>query len=277
LLSRDELILVTGVVGNPPLDTLIEASCIAGYRGLSVWPVDVAQWRADGVTDAQARARFDAAGLIVVQQECLMRWPKVGAAETVREEAEVFDVATTVGAAIVSILSPGDGRFSEAELTEAMAGVCERGAERGLEIALEIAPWKGIIDVAMAIRIIEQTGHANAKLVIDNWHMFRGHVPPEQLAAIPAGRVAAIQLSDAPAEAGPEVFAETMGARLLPGDGACDIPEFLSALSENAGDVPISVEVLSDELRAAGPIEAAVRTAVATRNALAAHAARQGA
>ncbi len=76
--------------------------------------------------------------------------------------------------------------------------------------------------------------------------------------------MSAIQLSDAPAEPGPEVFAETMGARLLPGDGACDLPGFLAALSENAGDVPISVEVLSDELRAAGPTDAAVRTAVAT-------------
>ena len=277
MLSRDELILVTGTVGNPPLDTLIEACAAGGYRGLSIWPVDVAQWRADGVTDAQARARFEAAGLIVAQQECLMRWPKAGAAETVREEAEVFDVATTLGARIVSILSPGDDRFSEAELTDAMAGVCERGVERGLEIALEIAPWKGIIDVPTAIRMVEQTGHSNATLVIDNWHMYRGHVPAAQLAAIPSQRISAIQLSDAPAQPGPEVFAETMGARLLPGDGDCDITGFLSALSANAGEVPISVEVLSDEIRAAGPIDAAVRTAAATRKALAAHAARQDA
>ena len=158
-----------------------------------------------------------------------------------------------------------------------MAGVCERGAERGLEIALEIAPWKGIIDVPTAIRIIEQTGHANAKLVIDNWHMFRGHVPAEQLAAIPAGRVPAIRAQRCAGRAGAGGLAETMGARLLPGEGACDIPGFLSGLSANAGDVPISVEVLSDELRAAGPVDAAVRTAVATRKALAAHAARQGA
>ncbi len=75
MLSREELILVDGSVGNPPLDSLIEASCIAGYQLLSVWPVDVAQWRADGVSDAQARARLDAAGLIVVQQiDCLMMW-----------------------------------------------------------------------------------------------------------------------------------------------------------------------------------------------------------
>jgi sugar phosphate isomerase/epimerase len=275
LLSRDDLILVTGVVGNPPLDTLIEAALAGGYKGLSVWPVDVAQWRADGVSDAAAKDRIEAAGLVVAQQECLMRWPRVGHPETLREEADVFDVATALGAWIVSILSPGDDRYSEAELTEAMAGVCERGAERGLEIALEVAPWKGVIGIPMAARILEQTGHRNATLVIDNWHMFRGHVPPAQLAAIPAGRVSAIQLSDAPAEPGPEVFAETMGARLLPGEGACDIEGFLTSLSANAGDVPISVEVLSDEIRACGPIEAAVRTGNAIRQALAAHAARQ--
>ena len=199
-----------------------------------------------------------------------------GCPETTREEAEVFDAATALGAGIVSILSPGDDRHSESELTEAMAGVCARGAERGFEIALEVAPWKGIIDIPKAVRIIEATGHPNARLVIDNWHMFRGQVPEAHLAAIPTQRVSAIQLSDAPAAAAPEIFAETMGARLLPGEGDCDIPAFLSALSANAGDVPISVEVLSDELRARGPVEAAVRTAEATRRVLAAHALKQG-
>jgi sugar phosphate isomerase/epimerase len=277
VLSRDDLILATGTVGNPPLETLVEAAQAGAYRGLSIWPVDVAQWRADGLTDAQARARFEAAGLVVAQQECLLRWPKAGSPETVREENEVFDVATALGAWIVSILSPGDDRFSEAELADAMAGVCERGAERGLEIALEVAPWKGNVDLPAAVRIIEQTGQRNARLVIDSWHMYRGHVPAAQLAAIPAGRVSAIQLSDAPSQPGAEVFAETMGARLLPGDGDCDLESFLSALDANAGDVPITVEVLSDEIRAGGPIESASRTAAAARKTLAAHATRRDA
>ncbi len=277
MLSREDLILATGTVGNPPLDTLIEAAVAGGYRGLSIWPVDVTQWRADGLTDEQARERIEAAGLVVAQQECLFRWPKAGSPDTAREEGEIFDMATALGAWIVSILSPADDRFSEAELTEAMAGVCRRGAERGFEIALEVAPWKGPIDMPMAVRILSGTGCANAKLVIDNWHMFRGHVPKAQLQAIPPGRVAAIQLSDAPAEPGPDIFTETMGARLLPGNGDCDIEEFLAGLDANAGDVPISVEVLSDEIRAAGPIDASVRTAEATRKALAAHSRREGA
>ncbi len=275
MLSRDDLILVTGVVGNPPLDTLIEAALAGGYRGLAIWPVDVAQWRAAGVSDADARARIEAAGLVVAQQECLMRWPRIGHPETLREEAEVFEVGAALGAGIVSILSPGDDRYSETQLIEAMAGVCERGAQRGFQIALEVAPWKGPIDIPMAVRILEQSGQSNATLVIDNWHMFRGHVPPAQLAAIPAGRIATIQLSDAPAEPGPEIFAETMGARLLPGEGACDIDGFLTSLSANAGDIPLSVEILSDEIRAGGPVDAAIRTGNATRRALAAHAARQ--
>jgi hypothetical protein len=49
VLSRDELIMATGTVGNPPLDRLIEAAVAGGYRGLSVWPTDVAAWRADGI------------------------------------------------------------------------------------------------------------------------------------------------------------------------------------------------------------------------------------
>ncbi|HEX4016165.1 MAG TPA: sugar phosphate isomerase/epimerase [Frankiaceae bacterium] len=273
--SRDELILATGTLNNPPLDTLLLACVAVGYTGLSIWPVDVAAWRADGTTDSEARARIEGAGLNVPQVECLFRWPQAGSAEAAAEEAEVFEVAANLGSQIVSILSPGNDRYSEAQLTEAMAGICERAASRGFDIALEVAPWKGPVDLAMAVRIICGTGHSTARLVIDSWHMYRGQSAFDDLRAIPAGRVAAIQLSDAPAvRARPEFFDETMTARLLPGDGDYDLDAFLSALDLNADGVPVTVEVLSDDMRALSPAEAAIRTAEATRKTLAAHAAR---
>ena len=133
LLSRDELILVTGSGGQPAArhaDRSVRRGWLSGPVGLAG-----GRTRNGGPTASRTRRRerrFEAAGLVVAQQECLMRWPRMGAAETAREENEVFDVATTLGAAIVSILSPGDDRHSESELAEAMAGVCDRGSRARL-------------------------------------------------------------------------------------------------------------------------------------------------
>jgi sugar phosphate isomerase/epimerase len=61
-----------------------------------------------------------------------------------------------------------------------------------------------------------------------------------------------------------------MGARLLPGHGEIDLKGFLLALDSQSAGVALTVEVLSDELRDAGPAEAGRLTGQATREVIAA-------
>ncbi len=270
MLSRDELILSTGTVGNPPLPDLLAACAAGGYGSVAVWPADYQQWRAAGVADVEARARLDAAGIRVAQVDCLLMWALGPASKrAAAEELDVFAVAATMGASCVSAIGPGDDRFGVEQLTEALAGVCDRGAEHGLRIALEVAPWKGNVDLAAAVSMVRTTGRANAGLVLDSWHMFRAGTPLDQLAAIPGEYVTSIQISDAPQAPMADLVAETMRARRLPGAGDIDLAGFVRALDTQADGVALTVEVLSDELRAAGPMEAARRTADATRALLA--------
>jgi sugar phosphate isomerase/epimerase len=191
-----------------------------------------------------------------------------GSKRAVAEEADVFGAAQTFDARRVSAIGPGDDRFTIDQLAETLAGTCDRGAELGLDIALEVAPWKGNVDLETAVQLITMTGKANAGLVIDSWHMFRGAASTAALAAVPGHMVMSIQISDAPYAPGPDLVAETMGARLPPGQGAIDLSKFLLALDEQSDGVALTVEVLSDELRAAGLSDAGRLTAEATRSVL---------
>jgi sugar phosphate isomerase/epimerase len=270
MLSRDALILSTGTVGNPSLPDLVDAAVAGGYAELAVWPMDYRRWREEGTADAEARRRLDGAGLTVSQLDTLLMWSLgPGSQRAVAEETELFDVAQTLGAGIVSAIGPGDDRFTVDQLAETLAGVCDRGRERGFTIALEVSPWKGNLDLPTAVELIRRTGRDNAGLVIDSWHMFRGETAGDQLRAVPDAMVTSIQISDAPREAQPDLVAETMGGRLLPGDGVIDLGDFLGALDRPDAAAAVTVEVLSDAVRADGPVEAARRTAFATRAVLA--------
>jgi sugar phosphate isomerase/epimerase len=271
MLSRDELILSSGTVGNPPLDGLIEAAVAGGYGSVAIWPADYLQWRESGISDGQARSRLNDAGIAVSQVDCLLMWSlNPGSKRAAAEESDVFAAAEAFGARCVSAIGPGDDRFSVDQLAETLAGTCDRGAEHGFDIALEVAPWKGNVDLETAVQLIKATGRSNAGLVIDSWHLFRGATPASQLAAVPGEMVMSIQISDAPYAPGPDLVAETMGARLLPGVGAIDLRKLLRALDDQSNGVALTVEVLSDELRAAGPAEAGRLTGQATRSVLAA-------
>ena len=95
---------------------------------------------AAGITDGESRRRLHDAGLTVLQVDCLIRWTAGTAApQTIAEEREVFDAASAFGARIVSVIGPGNNTHSEVQLAERLAGVCDRGAERGFDIALEVS------------------------------------------------------------------------------------------------------------------------------------------
>ena len=66
------------------------------------------------------------------------------------------------------------------------------------------------------------------------------------------GRVVAFAAED--------LVAETMGHRLVPGAGELDLVGFVRALDTQVDAVPLTVEVLSDDLRAAGPNKAVRRS-----------------
>ena len=136
-----------------------------------------------------------AAGLVVAQQECLMRWPKMGAAETTREEAEVFDVATTLGAWIVSILSPGDDRFSESR------------ADRGDGRRLRAGSRARVRDRARSRAVERQHRHPQSRphhrgdrtSQRQARHRQLAHVPRSRAASSPRGHPGPARLGD-PAE-----------------------------------------------------------------------------
>jgi sugar phosphate isomerase/epimerase len=239
------------------------AACAAvGYRGYWLHWRDCEAQRRAGMSDAAMRALFDRHGQRHRGVEFFSDWFVDGDAAAAVAEARSFDAAGAIGADTVNVGADFAARgFPLEHMVERFGSLCDRAAERGLRVGLELVAWSNVSDVGTALRFLRPR---NAALVIDAWHVFRGGVPLADLARIPADRVSCIQVSDA-AEATQGPLADDTRRRLFCGDGVLDLPAFLEATERF--EAPVSVEIISEEV-ARLPLAEAARISCETARRL---------
>ena len=279
MLGPDDLVLCSGTLGTASLAEKCAAAVAGGFQAITLWPDDVTRAHDAGLSLAEMKHQIAGSGLVVEGLDPLLRWlpdevipPGIPAAG----EDEFYRIADALGPRSLN-LAQGFGASVEIDrAAEALAGVCDRAREHGLLVTLEYLPWSGIPDPATALAIVERCGRGNAALMIDTWHTFRGK-GADQLRGLPGARVGNLQLNDAPAQPAANLVQETMEARLLPGEGAIPLVEWLRVLDRIGSRAPIGVEVFSRALSRLPPVEVGRRCGAAARALLAAARSASGA
>lgn len=101
----------------------------------------------------------------------------------------------------------------------------------------------------------------NLGLVLDAWHWQRQPGGPdlELLRSVPADRIHVLQLNDAAARPAESLRKESLGGRLLPGEGTIDLQSLVDTLTRMGASPLVSSEVFSHALAELGPAENARR------------------
>lgn len=281
-LGLQDLVLCSGTLGrHTPFRTRLEAAAAAGYSAVSLWGRDYQSARDEGYSDADLVGLLEDHGLAVAELDPVWWWTPGAAEFSIAPEhdpidvfrfgeAELFRIAELLGARSLNAADVLGGDWTVADAAEAFAGLCDRAAEHGLLVHLEWLAWSRIPDLFTALEVVTSADRPNGGLNVDTWHCARTGTLAADLLAVPGERVLAVQVDDGPAEAEENLIEATLHDRLLPGEGAFDLPGYLRALRTIGADAPIGVEVFSDRLHAQGPVEAARRSAEATRSLLAA-------
>lgn len=239
----------------------IRAVAAAGCSGVG-WRLD--DFRAPG-SEQDVRALLRRTGVQANEIEFFREWigqendPAYGASEQ-----ELLELAKRLGArhVNVAVFTP----CTLAELTVAFKALCRRAAPYGLLVQLEFMPYTPPVDsLARAWQVVRQVDEPNAGLLLDAWHWARTPGSELTLRDVPPGKVTSVQLGDALAEPLASVTEESRHHRQIPGHGAYDVAGFLRTLQAHGIDAPLSVEVMSDELDALAPVEAARRVADGVR------------
>jgi sugar phosphate isomerase/epimerase len=279
-LGPQSLVLCSGTLPfDTPLRQRIEAASAGGFDGLSLWVRDIERARAEGLSDADIGTMFADHGIEVAELDPVWSWLP-GADRDVPFSQDPFGVlqpkvddflrlADAVGGRSLNACDIFGGDWSLDDAAEAFAGLCDRAAEHGLLVHLEFLPWSAIGDIRTASEVARRADRANAGVMVDSWHFFRGNPDFEALRAVPGSLISGIQLNDAPLAPEADLMDASMRSRQLPGEGQLAVGELLEALDHIGAIAPRGVEVFSDELRQLDPVEIGRQAGDSVRGALA--------
>ncbi|WP_063064127.1 sugar phosphate isomerase/epimerase family protein [Nocardia violaceofusca] len=256
---------------NADLRTRCAAAAAAGFTGIGL---SVEHYRAalkDHSNPADISAVIAEHGLEVNEVELAAHWadPAAFSADELESDRIVVRMAAVLGAS--RIHTTISQHFPLETLARGLRELCHRAADAGACVALEYMPYAAIDSATCAWQVIEASGADNAGLLIDAWHWERAHTadePDSALRAIPAERMAAIQLCDTLPEPLSDLRREALHCRRLPGHGAAALIPMLRRLARHGVRAPIAVEVVSDDLDAQDPYVTARQAYTTSRRVL---------
>jgi sugar phosphate isomerase/epimerase len=219
----------------------VRAYAAAGADGIGVWEIKLGD---DSLEEFRASGLGSATAVPAVQS--VHPLPLLPGPETVRERVDSLlrsleTLAPYSPAAILCFTGPGDREA-------AVRGVREvaREAERlGLRLALEpfqlegIENWSILNTLGDAAEFVDEVGSDAVGIQFDVWHLWNTPDLLEEIARH-AHLIAGVHVDD--------WRDPTRGwaDRVLPGDGAADLPAILGALDEAGWDGFYDLEIFSD-------------------------------
>src|SRR5262249_16737511 len=129
----------------------------------------------------------------------------------------------------------------------------ERAAKHDLRVGFEALAWgRHINDYRDAWEVVRRADQPAVGLVLDTFHIFGRKTGVKQVSAIPGGRIALGQLSDAP-WLEMDVLSWSRHFRWFPGQGDFPLVDFMAAVEATGyhGDLPL--EIFNDQFRAGSP------------------------
>lgn len=173
---------------------------------------------------------------------------------TVEDYRRKLDVSAELGARYLCIVSRDPDML---RATDNAAALCDLAAAADMLVALEFSPNTEIAALGDAVRFIETVSHEQMKLVIDALHLERTGGTAAEVAALPPGLLAFMQICDGPRGwFGRDAYRhESIFERMLPGQGEFPLQALLDAMPQE--DFLVTAEVPLQRLEELGVDDAA--------------------
>jgi sugar phosphate isomerase/epimerase len=275
-----EIGICCGTLLNAGLVELIEIAARHGFPTITVRPATFASALEQGVTEKTLRCLLAEAGIRVTMVDALtaglpgLSSPQITDPELRSylppdvfcppDEETCLRAAEALEAPFVNVTHFGGRPIPLEQMTEAISAVCRRARARGLQVALEFIPGTGLPDLATAHAVARSCGEPNCRITLDLWHLDRAGGSAEDVARLPPGSLAGVQLCDRIPEP-PGTPYVPMSGRLMPGEGRLPLRDLMRAAWANSPGLSIEVELFSAGLRRLTPDEIARRVAAGVR------------
>ena len=230
----------------------------AGYDAIELWHDDIDLHISKGGSLEEICSAIDQHGLEVPTTIFLKGWCEPdGPAykEGIEECKRRLEQAAIVGA-LHSVAGPPLGEVDYDLAAQRYGELLDLGLSMGVRPAMEYLGFaEEVNSIGDALKIIQESGHEDATIVLDPFHDFRGGAGCEDIVKLTASQIAVCHFDDAPADPPPPDQHDP--DRVMPGDGIIDLQEFLSLLRQIGYDRWLSLELFREDLWQQDPLEVA--------------------
>lgn len=252
---------------KPDLVSEIEMVAKAGYDGIEPWIRELDQYVKEGGSLRDLRKRLEDLGLGVESAIGFANWivdDDQKRAEALEQAKREMNMLAEIGAKRIAAPPAGAHRGEKLNLMDIARryhALLEVGRETGILPQLEIwGPATNLSRIGEAVFVASESGHPDACLLLDVYHIFRGGSDFNGLRLINGRAMHVMHINDYPAE--PE--REQMGDkdRVYPGDGVAPLDQILGTLKATGFTGMLSLELFNPEYYKR-PVEEVMQTGIA--------------
>jgi 4-hydroxyphenylpyruvate dioxygenase len=231
----------------------LEAAAAARFDGVEIFENDLLQFPG---TPGDVRRMCADLGLRIDMFQPFRDFDGVSPEQLLRnlERAErKFDVMEQLGTDLILVCANISASASDdLDLrAEQMALLAERAARRKLRIAFEALAWGGAVKYYRQVwDIVQRANRPNLGVALDSFHTLALKDDWHPIKDIPGQRIFYMQLADAP-WVNTDPLTHSRHYRCFPGQGEMDVTGFVGAVLDSGYNGPMSLEIFSDECRAA--------------------------
>jgi len=230
-----------------PIEEQIELCKDAGFDGIELWFRDVDDYIQRGGTQARLAAIIKDSGLYLENMIGFAPW--LGDDKGMAQMKKEMELAAALGSKCIAATALGldTNKVIDRNLFEVYSGKYREllvfGERIGVTPLLEL--WGGGVlnQLTDALHIAVGAKHANASLLLDFYHLFRGGNAFESLSLVNGLSLPLFHINDYPADPVREQLRDE--DRVFPGDGICPFNKVIPMLYKNGFRGGFSLELFN--------------------------------
>ncbi len=234
-----------------PADEQIRLVAEAGFEGIEMWVRDIRSYIDAGGTAEELGELLDSNNLLLENMIGFSEWisddsdTRAEAIELLRSDMEMI---AEMGGKYIAAPVQGIDSIDRTKLDEygqRYRAILELGEETGVVPILEVWGTGALNQVTDCTHIALGSGHPDATMLFDFYHVYRGGNSWETIDLVNAGKLPVMHMNDYPANPAREKL--TDADRVFPGAGICPYDEVIPKLYKAGFRGGFSVELFNRE------------------------------
>ncbi len=235
-----------------PLEEEIDLVARVGYQGIEPWINKIQQYQEQGGSLSDLRKRIADHGLTVESAIGFPTWcvdddaQRKAGLETFRRDADLVRQlgGTRIAAPPVGAHQKEAAKLDLLAVAERYARLLDIGREIGVTPMVEIwGPSTNLSRLGEAVFVAIESGHPDACLLPDIYHIYRGGSNPLSLSLVAGSSIPVFHVNDYPAK--PPRQELTDADRVHVGDGVAPAGEIFRLLADNGCTAALSLELFN--------------------------------